>query len=88
MHSNLNNEDFFVQLQAEKAADVELAAALNLISLGPQHFADPVDWVRVARSMHKYCKSKETVNEAAARIVADRLHCYIKRINRNTGTLG
>lgn len=48
-----------------------LRDAFALIAMGPQRSADAIEWFRVSAEMCKHCKSTETVNEAAARIVAE-----------------
>lgn len=58
--------------------------ALALIALGPQRSANAVEWVRVSLEMCKHCKGTETVNEAAARIVADRMKTYERKLNMLT----
>ncbi len=57
-----------------------LAAALALIALGPQRRANAIEWLQVSLEMCKHCLGTETVNEAAARIVAEWLRCYEERL--------
>lgn len=50
-----------------------LADALALINLGPQRSANAVEWYLVSLEMCKHCHDTENVNEAAARIMAERV---------------
>ena len=50
-----------------------LADALALIALGPQRSANAVEWLGVSLEMCKHCQGTENVNEAAARIMAERV---------------
>jgi hypothetical protein len=54
--------------------------ALALIALGPQRSANAVEWCRVSLEMCKHCKGTENVNEAAARIVAERMKTYDRKL--------
>ena len=57
-----------------------LGDALALIALGPQRSANAVEWCRVSLEMCKHCKGTENVNEAAARIVAERMKTYDRKL--------
>lgn len=50
-----------------------LADALALITLGPRRSANAVEWCRVSLEMCKHCHGTENVNEAAARIMGERV---------------
>lgn len=47
-----------------------LESALTLLDCGPMKGSDPNKWVSAAAAMVCYCKSREDVTEAAARIIA------------------
>jgi hypothetical protein len=57
----------------DAAAGSPLADAMALIALGPQRSANAVDWCRVSLEMCKHCEGAEDVNEAAARILSQRM---------------
>jgi hypothetical protein len=44
--------------------------ALAFIALGPQRGANAVEWFNLSMPMCSHCLDRETVNEAAARIIA------------------
>lgn len=54
--------------------------ALALIAIGPQRSANAVEWCRVSLEMCKHCKGTENVNEAAARILAERMKTYDRKL--------
>jgi hypothetical protein len=76
--------DCGAQLDSLSPSDATACSALDdalaLIALGPQRSANSFEWYQVSLEMCKHCKGTENVNEAAARIVVERMKTYDRKL--------